>query len=104
MKFDISSLQSETGLDPNITSIGDIISLILPYLLGGAGLILLLMIIFSGFQFLTSAGDEKGMQAAKGRLTAALAGFIIIFLAYWIVRLVGQILGIQAISNIFGSK
>ena len=81
--------------------LGEIVSGLLPYLFAGAGLFLLLYLIFGGFQLMTSAGDPKKMQEAKGKLTNAFVGFIIIFIAYWLVQIVGTILGIEAITNIF---
>jgi hypothetical protein len=82
-------------------NLGEIVSGLLPYLFAGAGLFLLLYLIFGGFQLMTSAGDPKKMQEGKGKLTNAFVGFIIIFIAYWLVQIVGTILGIEAITNIF---
>ena len=104
--FDISALNTENQIKDsmfgNIESLGDLISAIIPYIFGLSGIILLLMIVMSGFQMLTSAGDPKAMESAQKRLTGALIGFIIIFTAYWIVQFIGRMLGIDAITNIFG--
>jgi hypothetical protein len=81
--------------------LGEVVSGLLPYLFAGAGLLLLLYLLLGGFQLMTSAGDPKKMQEAKGKLTNAFVGFIIIFIAYWLVQIVGTILGIEAITNIF---
>ena len=51
---------------------------------------------------MTSRGDPKAVAAAKEKITFAVAGFVIIFVSYWIVQIVGQILGIQDILDIFG--
>ena len=45
----------------------------------------------------------KKMEGAKNRLTFALVGFFIIFLAYWIVQLFGIMFGLDSIKQIFGS-
>jgi hypothetical protein len=81
--------------------IGNIVSALLPYLFSLAGLLLLLYLLFGGFQLMTSAGDPKKMQEAKGKLTNALVGFFIVFISYWLVQIVGTILGIEVITNIF---
>ncbi len=83
--------------------IGGIISALIPLLITIAGIGLLLMILFAGFGLLTSAGDAKKMEGAKNRLTYALVGFFIIFLAYWIVQLFGIMFGLDSIKQIFGS-
>lgn len=81
--------------------IADIISAALPYVFAVAGLLLLLYLIFGGFGLLTSAGEPKKIQEAQGKITNALIGFVIIFVAYWLVKIVGTILGIEAFGEIF---
>lgn len=98
---ELKKLEEEVGLDFAGGNFGEIISALLPYLFAGAGLLLLLYLIFGGIQFMTSGGDPKAMESAKGKITGALVGFIIIFASYWIVQIVGIILGIEAIQTIF---
>jgi len=82
-------------------TLGEIVSGLLPYLFAGAGLLLLLYLLLGGFQLMTSGGDPKKTQEAKGKITNALVGFIIVFIAYWLVQIVGKILGIEIITSIF---
>ncbi|MCJ7805260.1 hypothetical protein MUP46_01310 [Patescibacteria group bacterium] len=85
------------------SSIGEIISSLLPYLFTGAGLLLLLYLIFGGLQLMTSRGDPKAVQSAQGKITGALIGFLIVFASYWIVQIVASILGLQtSVGKIFG--
>jgi positive regulator of sigma E activity len=86
----------------NQGDIGSIVSSLLNYLFPLAGILLLLYLLLGGFSLMTSGGDPKAVQAAKSKITNALIGFIIIFAAYWIVQLVASILGLDAITNIFG--
>jgi hypothetical protein len=81
--------------------IGNILSAAIPFVLGFAGLGLLLMLIAAGYTFLTSAGDAKKMEQGKQQLTNALVGFIIVFAAYWIVQLIGKIFGLESINSVF---
>jgi len=83
-------------------NIGSIVSGFLNYLFPLAGILLLLYLIFGGFGLMTSGGDPKAVQSAKSKITNALVGFLIIFAAYWIVQILGTVLGIEAITNIFG--
>lgn len=48
-----------------------------------------------------SGGDPKKAAAAKSIISTAIMGIIIIFAAYWIVQLVGRILGLTQISLTF---
>jgi hypothetical protein len=82
-------------------TLGEIVSRLLPYLFAGAGLLLLLYLLLGGLQLMTSGGDPKKTQEAKGKITNALVGFIIVFIAYWLVQIVGKILGIEIITSIF---
>jgi len=106
MAYNITKLQNdfqkESKFSNEINNIGDIVSRLIPYIFGIAGIALLLMIIFSGFQMLTSAGDPKALESAQKRLVNAIIGFVIIFAAYWIVQFIGKILGIEVFGTIFG--
>lgn len=89
----------EPGLITNWSSltIGGVISLVLPYIFVLAGLALLLMLIFGGFQLMTSAGDPKGMEAGKNRVMYAIIGFLIIFASFWLVQILQVIFGLPKI-------
>jgi hypothetical protein len=97
----LDSVSSGIKLQFARTTLGPVITLALPYVFGIAGFALLIFIVFSGFSLMTSKGDERAVAAAKAKLTYAITGFVIIFLSYWIVQLVGIVLGIQIINTIF---
>jgi len=59
------------------------------------------MILFGGFGLLSSAGDAKKLQASQQRITMAVAGFIIIFVAYLVVQVLAVMLGFEEIQAIF---
>ncbi|MEK9143434.1 MAG: hypothetical protein AAB481_02300 [Patescibacteria group bacterium] len=73
----------------------------IPFIFAFAGIGLLLMLLSAGFNFLTSAGDPKKLEAGKQRLTNALIGFLIIFVAYWAVQMAGVIFDIKEIQETF---
>jgi hypothetical protein len=98
---DLKYLESKIGLNFIGGNLGDIINALLPYLFTLAGLLLLLYLIYAGFGLMTSAGDPKKIQEAKSKLTNSLVGFIIIFVSYWLVQIIGKMFGIEAIQNIF---
>jgi len=82
-------------------NISDIVNYLIPRIFIFAGLLLLLYLIYGGFHFIISMGDPKGMQEARGKITNALVGFLVVFLAYWIVIILGRILGIDTFGGIF---
>ena len=86
------------------TTFGDLInnSLILSYIFSFAGLALLTYLIWGGLQMMMSRGDPKAMQMAQAKITTALMGFLIIFVSYFTVKLIGQIFGLSIFRLIFG--
>ena len=83
-------------------TLGKIISELLPFLFAGAGLLLLLFLLYGGISLMLSRGDPKAVQGAKDKITGAVVGFVIVFVAYWLVQIIGTILGIEAFKGIFG--
>jgi len=79
-------------------TIGDILSALLPYIYVLAGLILFVYLIIGGFGLLTSAGDPKAVESAKGKITSAIIGFIIIFISYWLVQILEIVFGIEILG------
>lgn len=67
-----------------------LIDLIVRNLFPIAGVILFVMIIFAGFQYIT---NPKGPDEARSILEAAIIGLIIMFAAYWILQIVKIITG-----------
>jgi small-conductance mechanosensitive channel len=97
------TINGPTGFNTKFTSLGNVVSSMVSYLFVFAGIGLLLMLIFGGFQLLTGGTDPKSLEMGKKRITYAIVGFIIVFLAYWGVRLVSMIFGITEFKNIFGA-
>jgi hypothetical protein len=73
-----------------------LIDLIVRNLFVIAGIILFLMMIYSGFLFLK--GETKNQEEAKTVMTTAVIGFVIMFAAFWIVQIVKVVTGIEDIG------
>jgi hypothetical protein len=65
-----------------------------------AGVILLFLLIGGGIGMIAGAGknDPKSVEQGKKAATSALIGFIVVFSAYWIVKLIETITGLSLIS------
>lgn len=102
-QIDFKKLKGLAGFDsPNYpTDLGSVVSRGLNLVFPIAGILLLLYLLAGGFSLMTSGGDPKAMQSAKGRITSAVIGFVIIFAAYWITQIMGSILGLTDIRGIF---
>ena len=80
------------------TKITHLINSLLPTIFYLAGLILFIMIIIGGFGLLTSGGNPDKMKAAQGKITSAVIGFVIIFISYWLMRIVEIVFGISILG------
>jgi hypothetical protein len=67
-----------------------IISVFLPPILTVLGFTTVLYIILAGNKFIRSSGDPKAAEEARGRLTFAIVGFVIIILALLLTQLVDR--------------
>lgn len=83
-----------SGTSP-FTTPADIISRALTFIFPIAGLILFINLIWAGYQYLASQGDQKAMDSARGRITNSLLGFILLVVAVWITQAIARILKIQ---------
>lgn len=65
-----------------------------------AGIILLFILIGGGITMIKGAGksDPKSMEQGKQAATSALIGFIVVFSAYWIVKLIETITGLNLLG------
>lgn len=75
------------NLQPNMT-FNDLIGRIITGALGIVGSLTLLMFIYGGFLWLTSAGDGKKIQQGKDILLWSTVGLAIIFSSYALVKFV----------------
>ena len=57
--------------------------------IGIGGGIAFLLILFGGFQILTSAGNPEKLNAGKELVTSAITGLLIIIFSIFILRLIG---------------
>ena len=101
-QIDFGTLENIATPSLGGTTLGNLVSILVTYLLPLAGLLLLLYLVFAGFQYLTSGGDPKKIEVAKQKLTSGIIGFIVVFISYWLVQLVARVLGLTKITEIFG--
>ena len=78
-----------------------IFSRVLPFVFFGSAILLLIYMLTGGLQLMTSRGDPKGVAMAWAKITNALIGFIIVFLAYFLTSLFAQIFGLSGFGGVF---
>ena len=80
---------------------GIVYNIVSNYLMPAAGLVMFMYLIFGAFEIMTSAGNPKSIASGKGKITNAVFGFIIIFVAYWLVQVIATAFGLKTILDIF---
>lgn len=86
--------QEESQYASQLSTPGGIISRALTFIFPLAGLLLFALLVWGGFEMLIGSPTKKSMESGKNRITAALAGFFLLFAAYWIWQIVEVIFGV----------
>lgn len=83
----------------SVEGVGSLVTVFINGSLVVAGVIILFFLIAAGIGMISGAGqdDPQKMEQAKKTATSALIGFVIVFASYWIVQLLGEIIGINNI-------
>ena len=89
-----------SGTLGSLAGVGSLVSLLVQGSMVLAGIILLFYFVIGGFGMIAGAGsnDPQKLEAGKKAATSALIGFIVVFAAYWIVRLIEYITKIPIVS------
>lgn len=83
------------GVSPDNIKLADIISRILQFMMPLAGVILLFVLIWGGYDYILSQGNQEKVKSAQAKITTGLIGFVLLILSYFIVRLISFIFGLQ---------
>jgi hypothetical protein len=82
----LDRLQTDNQPIANLASVNKpprlIIIDMVTYLLGFVGLFFIFSLVYAGYQWMTSAGNEEKLSGAKARLRNSLIGMVIIFISY----------------------
>ena len=89
--------QGQWGNLGNVT-FASIVSAIIVFILIVAALVFFFMLVLGGIRYITSGGDKGQTEAARGQITAALIGLVIVFAAWAIINLVNMFFGINLLQ------
>lgn len=80
-----------------LSSPGGVVSRLIVFAFPLAGLLLFVMLVWGGFEMLAMSATQKSMDAGRQRVTAALVGFFLLFISFWIMRIIEVIFGVAVI-------
>lgn len=92
--IDVRITPPSVGVPPT-TSLATVIRNALTLLFSAAALIVLFMLAFGAFQWITSGGDKDAIDKARKRIINALIGLAILSLAFLIAVVAGNITGVD---------
>lgn len=81
-------------------TVGGFVSVLLPNILTVAGVITLIIVVASGINMIANAGSGDAQQLEKNQkaFTAAVIGLLLIFAAFFIIKLISIIVGFDILS------
>lgn len=97
--IDIGPKAKEAGVD-KIPNIGNLIGAGIGAAFLISFLLVFVMLVLGGIQWITSGGDKENTQKAKDRITGALVGLAIIGGAWALMKIVGGFFGFDVLTGI----
>ncbi|MDP1722395.1 MAG: hypothetical protein Q8L37_04230 [Candidatus Gottesmanbacteria bacterium] len=64
-----------------------------------AGVALFVMLVVGGYNFLLSGGDQKKLETAKGTITGAILGLVVMVVAFLIIKTIATFTGVGSVTN-----
>lgn len=83
--------QEITGPLVGINNVGDLIGEILKFLIPLAGIILLFVVIWGGYDLILSQGSAEKIKGAKAKITAGIIGFVLLVTSFLLIKLIERI-------------
>ena len=103
LALSIPSLASAQGIVPTeISPIQNIVRVIqsaIRFILLIAFILAFIFLIIGGIRWITAGGDEKAVAGARGMITGALIGLVIVLVAYALIRTVEIFFGVNIITG-----
>ena len=56
------------------------------------------MLVIGAIQWISSGGDKNGLEGAKGKITAALIGIVVLFSVFAIIKAIETFFGISILT------
>lgn len=75
-------------------TIGDVINNIVPFVITVGGILLFFILMWGGYDYVTSQGTPEKIKSANAKITAAIVGFVLLVLSFLITRVISYIFGV----------
>lgn len=99
----LAAVSTNRNIVPNdISGINNIVQVIqnaIRFILLIAFVLAFIFLLIGGIRWITAGGDEKAVSGARGMITAALIGLVIVLVSYALIVLVETFFGVKIISG-----
>lgn len=82
---------------PEIT-VSSIVPVVIQVVLIVAAVVAFIFLIIGGIKWITSGGDKQQVETARGTITAALIGLLIVFAAWALIKLLGYFFSVDIMN------
>lgn len=87
-------LKGKNIIGKDVENLGDVINILIPFVMSMAGIILFIIFIWGGIDIMMSRGTADKMKSGKAKLTAGVVGFILLALSYFATKLISYIFNV----------
>jgi len=102
MGLDFAGVSDPLG--SQFSSFGDIITKLLPFIFTFAAMLALLFLIWGGIRYMMARGDPKAIDAARGTITSAIIGLLIVLLVAAIFSIIGAVFKIEIFTRLLSPR
>jgi hypothetical protein len=80
------------------SALESLISTLIGAITAVAGIAFILYFVLGAFGWITAGGDKTKVESAQKQITNALMGLVIVVVAYFIISIVGSLLGLDILN------
>jgi hypothetical protein len=80
------------------TTLGGIINRAILFIFPLSTAILFVMLLWGGFEMFSGSANKSSLESGKKRATMAVAGFLLLFVSFWLIQLIEAIFGIRILN------
>lgn len=88
-----NTIQGPQGFAFN--NVGDVLNAVSLFLYPFAGVVLLFIFLWAGYDFVTSQGEQEKISSARMKMTAGIIGFTLLVLSAFFVQVIGFVFGLN---------
>ena len=85
----------KSPLRSEISDLSGLMNVLVSFIFPFAAVLLFVMLCYAGFVYISSEGSADKVNQAKAIITSSIIGLILLFLAFFIIRIVSAIFGFE---------